>query len=110
MEVIIFGMLEKHMHNYESISFLLVFSRWSNYPAYIKFQNFVQFQVNNCNITGTLDVSGLTGLGGIFQVYENPNINRILNPSSNQTFTTYSAYSYNKLIPKIKFRIYKIKK
>jgi hypothetical protein len=36
--------------------------------------------VFNCSLSGTLDVSGLTGLGGYFYVYNNANLTSILWP------------------------------
>jgi len=53
---------------------------WSNYS------------ISFCDLTGTLDVSGLTGLGGSFSVSGNPNLTNILNPVSSEIFTSYSAF------------------
>lgn len=43
------------------------------------------------SLVGTLNVSGLTGLGGDFYVAYNPNLTRILNPISENLFTSYWA-------------------
>jgi hypothetical protein len=59
----------------------------------ISTQTFSVYQVNNCNLTGTLDLSGLTGLGGTFEAYSNPLLTNIINPITVQQFTYYSAYS-----------------
>ena len=45
------------------------------------------------DLVGTLDVSGLTGLGGAFYVYGNSNLTSILNPTSSETFSYYYAYN-----------------
>lgn len=43
----------------------------------------------SCNLLGTLDVSGLTHLGGDFQVQSNTNMSGIRNPVSSKIFTKY---------------------
>jgi hypothetical protein len=43
------------------------------------------------NLVGTLDISGLTELGGDFLVWDNPSLTRIINPTSSQVFTGYYA-------------------
>jgi len=47
--------------------------------------------VHTCNLTGTLDISGLTNLGGTFNVNGNANLQHILNPVSSWFFNTYYA-------------------
>jgi hypothetical protein len=56
-----------------------------------------QFLVDNCNLTGTLDLSKITGLGGSFACNNNTNLNQILHgPSSSaNTFSYYLAYNCN---------------
>jgi hypothetical protein len=56
-----------------------------------------QFLVDNCNLTGTLDLSKITGLGGYFACSNNFNLTQILHgPSSSaNTFTRYLAYNCN---------------
>lgn len=62
-------------------------------------QLFTVFGMNNCNITGVLDMSGLTGFGGTFNVSANPNLTNILfaatiSGSANDT-TIFNASSCN---------------
>ena len=52
-----------------------------------------QFALNA--ITGTLDLSSLSNLGGNFFVYTNPNLTSIINPTNSQVFSSYLAYSCN---------------
>jgi len=54
-----------------------------------------KYNAVSCDLTGILDVSGLTGLGGSFNVGANTNLTQILNPTSSQNFTEYAAYSCN---------------
>jgi hypothetical protein len=61
----------------------------------ISSQNFTKYAIVSCGLTGALDVSGLTGLGGEFKVYNNLNLTQILNPASSQLFSTYYAYDCN---------------
>jgi uncharacterized protein (TIGR02145 family) len=56
---------------------------------------FTDYYAYNCDLTGILDVSGLTGLGGRFAIGANPNLTSILNPISSQVFTYYNAYYCN---------------
>lgn len=49
----------------------------------------------DCNLTGVLDVSMLTGLGGVFDVHNNPLLTSITNPTSSEIFTIYWAYDCN---------------
>jgi hypothetical protein len=58
-------------------------------------QIFTFYGAYNCGLTGTLDVSGLTNLGGGFWVNNNPNLTQILNPISSQTFDNYLVNSCN---------------
>jgi len=51
------------------------------------------FNFSNCDLTGTLDVSGLTGLGGNLTLYGNDNLTKILNPTSSGTFSDYQVQS-----------------
>jgi hypothetical protein len=53
------------------------------------------YHASLCNLTGTLDISGLTGLGGSFRVDGNPNLTQILNPNTSQLFTEYYANECN---------------
>jgi len=46
--------------------------------------------VELCNLTGTLDVSGLLGLGGVFRTRSNANLTTILFPTAfTQPFTEF---------------------
>jgi hypothetical protein len=56
---------------------------------------FNDYALNGCNITGTLDVSGLTGLGGLFLVQNNYGLTKILNPVSSEIFSNYNANTCN---------------
>jgi hypothetical protein len=50
----------------------------------------------NSNLIGNLDLTPLSGLGGSFQVQNNPNLTGITNPSSSsQIFTNYLANNCN---------------
>ena len=49
----------------------------------------------NDGISESLDLSGLTGLGGHFRIYSNPLLTSITNPTSSQIFTNYYASSCN---------------
>ena len=48
-----------------------------------------------CDVSGTLDVSGLTGLGGTFQPGGNARMTQILNPVSSRNFTEYNVATAN---------------
>ena len=50
---------------------------------------FTFYHAYSCDLTGNLDVSGLTGLGGDFRAYLNSNLTSITNPTSSQVFTKY---------------------
>ena len=54
---------------------------------------FTLYSVFSCNLTGTLDLSTLSALGGEFRADSNPNLTTIINPTSTQTFSEYLAYS-----------------
>lgn len=60
-------------------------------------ESITYFTLNNCNLTGTLDLSKLTGLGGSVNISNNPNLTQIKNPSSNTSFAggSYSVYNCN---------------
>jgi hypothetical protein len=45
----------------------------------------------SCGLTGTLDMSGLTGLGGDVKLYVNYGVTSIINPVSSQVFTNYDC-------------------
>jgi len=47
----------------------------------------------NCGLMGTLDISGLTNLGGQINLQSNPSLNYILNPTSSQNISLYWAAS-----------------
>lgn len=54
-------------------------------------RTFTTYDFSNCNVTGTLDVSGLTGLGGYFSGFSNDNLTIVLNPVSSETFSRYDV-------------------
>ena len=54
---------------------------------------FTKYWAYSCDLTGILDLSGLTGLGGDLRIFSNPNLTGITNPISSEAFTAYSAYS-----------------
>ncbi len=56
---------------------------------------FSTYNANTCNLTGTLNLSGLTGLGGEFRVFANPLLTQIVNPVSSQAFTGYYIFDCN---------------
>jgi hypothetical protein len=49
----------------------------------------------SCNLTGTLDMSVFSNLGGSFQVQSNPNLTAISTGTSTQIFSQYYFYSCN---------------
>jgi hypothetical protein len=51
------------------------------------------FYGHSCDLTGTLNLSGLTGLGTDIRLYSNSNLTDIINPISNKSLTNYWAYS-----------------
>jgi hypothetical protein len=53
------------------------------------------FFVDTCNLTGTLDMSNITGLNTDFRAYSNPNLTQILHGPSSSTFVRFLAYSCN---------------
>ena len=53
------------------------------------------FFVDNCNLTGTLDMSNITGLNTDFRAYNNLNLTQILHGSSSSTFVRFLVYSCN---------------
>jgi hypothetical protein len=54
-----------------------------------------RFYINSCNLTGTLNMSNITGLNTEFRVYGNPNLTQILHGPSSSTFVRFLAYSCN---------------
>jgi hypothetical protein len=54
-----------------------------------------RFYINSCNLTGTLDMSNITGLNTEFRVYSNPNLTQILHGPSSNTFVRFLAYNCN---------------
>ncbi len=58
----------------------------AQYSFYYAFSN---------NLTGNLDLSPLSSLGGEFQVFLNPNLTSITNPVSSKIFTYYYAHTCN---------------
>lgn len=54
-----------------------------------------RFYIDSCNLTGTLDMSNITGLNTDFRVYNNPNLTQILHGPSSNTFVRFLAYSCN---------------
>jgi hypothetical protein len=58
-------------------------------------QVFTFYNATYCDLTGILDVSGLTGLGGSFYIHYNPSLTQILNPISSQVFGLYDAENCN---------------
>ena len=50
-------------------------------------------RVNNCNITGTLDLSKKFNLTGDFRAHTNPNLTSIIHASSSYLLSEYSVYS-----------------
>ena len=59
----------------------------------INSETFTTYTVNNCNITGTLDLSSLTNLSGNLQLHTNPNLTGITNPISPKAITSYYAHT-----------------
>jgi len=56
--------------------------------------NISRYVVSYCDLIGTLDISGLTGMYSNFVASSNPKLNYILNPNINaSTFMDYQAYS-----------------
>jgi len=49
---------------------------------------YTYYSFSNCDVSGVLDVSGLTGLGGLFGAANNLHLTQILFPNSSQNFTT----------------------
>ena len=54
-------------------------------------QPFSTYWAFRCDLTGTIDLRGLTGLGGNFDVGVNRHLTQILNPDSSQFFVGYWA-------------------
>lgn len=54
-----------------------------------------RFYINTCNLTGSLDMSNITGLNTDFRVQNNPNLTQILHGPSSNTFVRFLAYSCN---------------
>ena len=52
---------------------------------------FTGYRVDYAGITGILDLSGLSGLGGTIDVWGNAAMTEIKNPTSSQTIISYSA-------------------
>jgi hypothetical protein len=50
------------------------------------------YNFNGCDLTGTLDVSNLTKLGGSFLVADNPNLNSIIHTASTSTINITQYY------------------
>jgi hypothetical protein len=46
----------------------------------------------NCNLTGTLDCSGIRGMGGYFDVHDNPLLTKIIHFDSSANYLYYYAY------------------
>lgn len=46
--------------------------------------------IQNCDLTGVLDISGLSGFGGGIAAFNNPNLTSVLNPISSQVITGYN--------------------
>lgn len=65
--------------------------------------HFFYFYLNNNNLTGTLDISSLIGLGtfststSIFTIANNPNLTNVIFPSSNYYMATFNCSSCNLL-------------
>jgi hypothetical protein len=51
-----------------------------------------RYTLDDCDITGNLNISMMTGLGGVFNVKNNPNLTSITNPVSTEIFTWYYIY------------------
>lgn len=51
--------------------------------------------IDSCDITGNLDLSGMTGLSGLIRFNNNSNLTSVTNPSSSQNITQYWANSCN---------------
>ena len=58
---------------------------------------FTRYDVASCDITGTLDCSGLTGMGGVIAFNQNTNLNYVLFGASSQTISSITG-SYCDLI------------
>lgn len=56
---------------------------------------YTSYIAQHTGLVGTLDISGLTGLGGAIALDYNPGLTKILNPSSSQTVTTYFVQNCN---------------
>lgn len=53
------------------------------------------FYLYNCDLTGTLDLTTLSGLGGSFLINLNPNLTQILHGPSSSSFRIYYASNCN---------------
>jgi hypothetical protein len=54
---------------------------------------FTTYNVSRNDLTGTLDLSGLTGLGGTVQIGINSNLTNVVCPVTTQTFTIFNVES-----------------
>lgn len=53
-------------------------------------ESFSQFRFENCDIQGRIDLSGYTGLGGLFDISNNTGITGLTLPAVSNNFTTFS--------------------
>jgi hypothetical protein len=58
-------------------------------------QNITTYFANNCNLTGNLDLTPLSGLGAQFFVHSNPNLTGITHSPTPNNFTLYYADNCN---------------
>jgi hypothetical protein len=58
-------------------------------------QNITTYFAPYCNLTGNLDLTPLSGLGGDFRVFSNSGLTSITHSVSTRTFTNYYAFSCN---------------
>jgi hypothetical protein len=56
---------------------------------------FTTYTASSCKLTGNLDLTPLSGLGGVFQVHNNTLLTGITHSVSSQNFSSYYAYGCN---------------
>ena len=54
-------------------------------------QTITEYRIDNCDITGTLNISGFSNLSGKFQCNGNSNLTAISNPTSSGVFNQYNC-------------------
>jgi hypothetical protein len=58
-------------------------------------QSISLFNASTCNLTGTLDLINLSGIGGSFLVYSNTGLTNIIHAPSTNSFGAYWVYNSN---------------